>query len=325
LNVRASRRSAFTLVELLVVIAIIAILVSISIAAVMKTVQVRQRSLTQSSINSLYVALMSHQKAVIDNAKQQPSKYGQGTPAFNLAGGDPHRAQVLYIKGCLKAQFPMTYAEAITGAPAVGVPGEPAYQRLLGSTTSKNPASESAACLLMALTAVDRRGVNVSKDFMGSLQIQDSDGDGIKEIVDMWGHPVVFVRWPMPADATVADGNYNMMKSWDTAYLTEKFHDPQDPLGTLLASTTGGAANWSGVGTFTGSFHPLTTAPYYGTAPYDGKGFYCVPVIISAGQDGVLGFSNWSPANPLDISVNSAQKAPGYTDNIYSDPTKVTP
>src|SRR5262249_38967118 len=153
---------------------------------------------------------------------------------------------------------------------------------------------------LMALTALDRRGVNVSADFLGSLQKLDTDGDGIPEIVDLYGNPIIFVRWPMPADAAVADGNYNLVKSWDATYASEKFHDPQDPLGTLLANSAGGGpANWSGVGTFTGSFHPLTTAPYYGTAPYDARGFYLVPVIISAGRDGAFGLKNWSPGNPL--------------------------
>jgi type II secretory pathway pseudopilin PulG len=315
---RAVRRPAFTLVEILVVIGIILLLMALSIAAVMKVKQARERKLTQSSINSLYTAFNSHWNATIDTAKQQTGNYGPGSAVYQMAGQDINRARVIWIKMCLAQQFPARYSEAL--APCGGnIAAEASYGKILSTKTNPNynpsktnPATESAACLLMALTARDRRGVNVSKDYLGSLQMQDTDGDGIPEIVDNYGNPIVFVRWPLPTDTTQSDGNYLMINSWDATYATEKFHDSQDPIGTLQAP------NWTGSATYQSAVHPLS-------APY--PSLYVVPVIISAGPDGVLGL-NWTPGS-LDIGVNAAttnaSNDPAYLDNIYSNPTQITP
>jgi hypothetical protein len=294
-------------------------LLSISIVAVMKVKQARERKLTQSSINSLYAALNSHIKATIDDARQETGNYGPGSTVYQMAGQDVNRARVIWIKMRLAQQFPTRYGEAL--APCGGnVPGESAYGKILSPRTNPNfnpsktnPATESAACLLMALTARDRRGVNISKGYLGSLQMQDTDGDGIPEIVDNYGNPIVFVRWPMPTDITQSDGNFKMINSWDATYLSEKnLHDPQDPTGVLQAP------NWTGSAMYQGAVHPLS-------APY--PNLYLVPVIISAGPDGTLGL-NWTPGS-FDIGVNPATKNasgdPAYLDNIYSDPTQITP
>jgi type II secretory pathway pseudopilin PulG len=324
LNTRASRRSAFTLVEILVVLGIILLLLGISIAAAMKVTSARKRKLTQSSLDSLYAVLMSHQKAVIDDARQETGNYGPGSPAFEMAGRDMNRAQVIWIKKRLLQQFPTSYPEALNLNLAGSPRAEPSYTTKLSTKTNPNfnlaktkVATQSAACLLMALTARDRRGVNVSAGYLGSLQVADTDGDGIPEIVDLWGNPIAFARWPLPTDTTQSDGNYQRINSWDPNYSTKRFHDPQDPFGTLQAPTWMSSRESQ-------DFQDLIHR--FG-GPY--PGMYFVPLIASAGPDGVLGLDLSRIAGTVDMGVNptilNQRGEPAYLDNIYADPTSITP
>lgn len=279
---RNQRRAGFTLIELLVVIAIIGILASLTGAAVMKTITVRKRTFTQHTVDKLYLQVQRHMKAVIDDARTEtipPS-------VLALAGNDPNRARIVWIKLRLKQQFPQSYAEALQPAPGYINP-EPAYGKVLaGRSAAINPATESAACLLMALTARNRRGVQQDADFLSPNEKLDSDGDGIPEICDAYGNPLAFFRWPNPP---AGDPNMLMLNKpppagWNPNP-TAPFQDPQDPTGTLQGSW----GNLASVGIPT-------------------PNLYMIPVIVSAGPDGRLGLNpNMSVASTLDNQ-----------DNIYS-------
>ena len=60
-----------------------------------------------------------------------------------------------------------------------------------------NPVTESAACLYMILTqaAVFDTEPPAAADLKG-VEVADTDGDGLMEIVDAWGQPLRFYRWP---------------------------------------------------------------------------------------------------------------------------------
>jgi hypothetical protein len=60
-----------------------------------------------------------------------------------------------------------------------------------------NPVTESAACLYIILTqaAVFDTEAPASADLKG-VEVADTDGDGLMEIVDAWGQPLRFYRWP---------------------------------------------------------------------------------------------------------------------------------
>lgn len=276
-------RAGFTLIELLVVIAIMGILMSLIGAAVFKTITVRKRSFTQQSVDKLYLQLQRHMKAVIDDARTE-----QIPPAvLALAGNDPNRARIVWIKLRLKQQFPQSYAEALQPAPGYINP-EPAYGRILaGRSAANKPETESAACLLMALTARTRRGVEQSADFLSPNEKQDTDGDGIPEICDAYGKALAFFRWPTPPSG---DPNFTMLTAAPPGGVNPNpsapFQDPQDPTGTLQAGGWGGLA---GVGIPT-------------------PNQYMVPVIVSAGADGRMGLN----AN-MSVSVTLDNQ-----DNIYS-------
>jgi prepilin-type N-terminal cleavage/methylation domain-containing protein len=289
---RIRQRAGFTLIELLIVIAIIGILMSLTGAAVFKTIQVKRRSNTQQTVQKLYLQLQRQMKAVIDDARTEPVTSNQ--PLMTLAGGDANRARIIWIKMRLKQQFPQSYAEAINPAPGYLNP-EPAYGRILaGKSSANNPLTESAACLLMALTAVSRRGAQQDADFLNSLERTDTDGDGIPEICDGYGNAVAFFRWPTPGPSS--DPNYILLTTappsgWNPNP-TAKYQDVQDPTGTLQAT------GWSGAATLQGMGIPTPNR-------------YMVPVVVSAGPDGLMGI------DPNTMSVTSISQ---NQDNIYSDP-----
>jgi prepilin-type N-terminal cleavage/methylation domain-containing protein len=297
----AKPRPAFTMIELLIVIAIIAVLMSLLGAAVFKTIQARKARNTQISLNKLYAQLQRQMKAVIDDARAEYIPPN----VVALAGNEPNRARILWIKLRLKQQFPMSYAEAVN--PGGGyIAAEPAYMKILnGKSAANNPATESAACLLMALTARNRRGVQQDADFLSGLEKADTDGDGIPEIVDGYHNPVFFYRWPTPT-ATGGPGDpYVLLTSGPSTGWNPNpaatFQDPQDPNGTLQAPTGWTPSNVTGLGYF-----PIVN-------------MYMVPVIVSAGPDGILGLDPPPPGGNGTMTVTSSG---AVSDNIYSDPTQ---
>ena len=118
----------------------------------------------------------------------------------------------------------------------------------------------------------------------------------VKGLVDGWGNPLVFVRWPVYLKAA----NYGL-----TGTPQPKFNDPGDPTG-LLASPGWQAS--SGFAWFTANIHGL--APHTSGEPTTYRAF---PVIASAGQNNQLGF------NPLVVTFPNPQPSTPPTTGVTAD------
>jgi len=110
---RTSRsRPGFTLIELLVVIAIIAVLIGMSAGVYIGLISSQQSRNTRTLLTKLDTALRQQWAKAMDMARDPntpvPSSF------LTMANGDAGVARMLYIKFYMKAEFPMSYAEAQT-------------------------------------------------------------------------------------------------------------------------------------------------------------------------------------------------------------------
>lgn len=299
---RASRisRRAFTLTEILVVIAIIAVLASLTTAAVIAVVGRQKVNNTTNTIKVVNAVLQKHWQYVIDEAKQDIAN-GLVSPAVtNMAQPDStgERAQVLWIKFRLMEAFPQSYAEIGTAAappwfyqadpfgngpyiPPAQQKNIAAYQKNLASppyvAASNSATTQSAACLLMALS-VNRKGVMLTQDQIG-FAVADTDGDGVKELVDAWTKPLVFVRFDTSAGVQAVNPAASGGKN-------ATFADPIDQDGTLINAPWYSSPNAYVAPNNARLFYEskvLLSPNAIETAPGSGTANYVIPSITSTG------------------------------------------
>jgi prepilin-type N-terminal cleavage/methylation domain-containing protein len=309
-------RGAFTLVELMVVIAIIAVVISLGASATMQVITRQKTANTELTIQKVNDALKAHWQALIQKAQteQIPDNilYGDGTMQglLVMAGGDPanpdtdsmKRARLIWVKLRLKQQFPMNFMEALNptpntvkspgGKPYVLLPPAPVFVRQTPPLKASNPPQsfESSVCLLLALSQASRGVVPFDQDRFSSLEIADSQLfdptlPGLKLIVDGWGRPLAFYRWPVGGE--LAASNPNKATS---------FGDQLDPNGLLVSPRWNTPAAYSGRGgvwAFEKLCHSLHDA-----ATGKPASPYTVPVVASAGPS-----AGTKPANQPYLSV----------------------
>ncbi len=320
---RSARRAGFTLVEMLVVITIIAILLSLTTAAVLQMIGNQQAVNTKSELTTLQGQLVTAYRTTADKVRKEPiptkgamfTAYygpggGPGNPAFPgilaMAGGDPNRARVIWTKLRLKQTFPNNFSEALNPAPTlVGVPNialsyYTTKLAALGYDSSKvlpnNPSYvtqpwESSVCLLLALQRSDDGfslneadiGTGNVKDFGQTATSQKDPSSGltlnqqpIKGLIDGWGTPLNFCRWPINSPQL----NPNGAQPGDN-------NDPDDPSGLLEAPgwQNTGVALTANATAFVNLCHPL--AMHLAGQPT--KTFRITPLIVSSGPDRRLG------------------------------------
>jgi type II secretory pathway pseudopilin PulG len=117
--------------------------------------------------------------------------------------------------------------------------------------------NQGAECLYMILSRVEV-GESSALEFFNETEIGDTDGDGMPEILDGWQRPVRFVRWPVG------------LAFLNTPFVDSESLDPLDP-GRVFS--------------FLGT-----------TAGRTGLSHLVVPLVVSAGRDGVLDLALTHPA-----------------------------
>jgi prepilin-type N-terminal cleavage/methylation domain-containing protein len=295
-------RRGFTLIELLVVIGIIATLAALTIGAAFTVLTGQRSSNTEDFMRNTDKLLAQQWRKVVEDARKEDVS---NFPAILTLAGGAHqnqreRAQVLLIKFRLMEAFPQDFNEinnpwVYTAGyiPAGKQKYNAGYVQALtkGTTIANNqPQTQSAACLFLALS-VDRGVGRLDADKYPS-NILDTDNDGVKELVDNWGNPLTFIRFPIgsttnPPAATLPNPPVFVLSTGLLAELNQlnpaiksndgkglEYGDPEDPQGWLSNAAWLGSANGT---TFHQNVHTLAhKQPYF------------IPVLISNGPDGVF-------------------------------------
>ena len=212
----ARSRSGFTLIEVLVVVTLVALLTAILVPASMAVIGTSRDAATKAQLRIAGSVLSSRVAAQeISNARvplyelvilmRTMTNQAAGLPAGDkarveavrdaisarvtgIAGSDKEAQKALVKKEYFRLQFPQTWEEAeyqlaINGMPSI--------------STNQNSQTESAEVLYFVLTSGKVIGsVPLDAQVISPSLVKDTDGNGRKEIVDAWGKPVRFYRWP---------------------------------------------------------------------------------------------------------------------------------
>lgn len=112
LATHARRRDAFTLIELLVVISIIVLLIGLSSAALMKTMERQSFARTGEQVDKLQKALAAEIGEVNKKARSEPNNQY----LLEYCDGDASRARCVLLAMRQRSEFPQTFAEATTSS-----------------------------------------------------------------------------------------------------------------------------------------------------------------------------------------------------------------
>jgi prepilin-type N-terminal cleavage/methylation domain-containing protein len=275
------RRGGFTLVELVVVVSIIGVLMALGAGAAYTVMEGQRASSTEDLLRNTDKLLQENWRKVVEDARKEHDQIPDNV--VTLAGGDRNRALVIWIKLRLMEAFPQSFAEIRNPWPynqgyiPLNMQHYNASYKKAIAVTAGNPVNtESAACLYLILR--ENRGVGRLEEDKLTANIADTDNDGVKELVDAWGNPLRFIRFPI---GTSAGGGLSVQLLAELALLNpdkttkgKQFGDPQDPDGVL--STTAWLATANGK-LFAANVHKVTTPsqPFF------------THVLISNGKDGV--------------------------------------
>lgn len=276
---RRNSRAGFSLIEMLMVIGIIIFLIAISVTVIGNIVGSSRVKATRATVRKVNELLMhradSFQRWLQDSGELDTQNL-ELSGALAEAGGDEALARVLRTKQLFRDHFPQTNQEAAT------VFGTDANT----DNIDPDPATISAEMLHMFLTAGESFGVELADTEFNASEVADVDEDGLTEVVDSWGNPLRFYRWPTrlirPADEgseqapthpislniAVAELLVAALPSEDTTDVSTNplTHDPDDPLG------------------LTTSLDSAEFEPNYHT-----RDTWHAPLVVSAGGDGDLG------------------------------------
>jgi prepilin-type N-terminal cleavage/methylation domain-containing protein len=301
-------RSAFTLIELLVVITIIAILATLTLQVVGGLLSQAKDAATKATISKVQSLLNSRSQAFDRLLKRKG--YLVGTIEYSVVQQTypnlPNSTQkIIAIKNLEKKYFPQLYSDVTS-------------QFLQPNIYQKSNAT-SIEILYDFLTQSNVLGDSpLGTDSFSSAEVKDTDNDGLPEIIDGWGKPMRFYRWPTrffrsagqsPPSQASPNGFLNPISAVDLQNAQLLFstlptfsgnlandlqRDPDDPLQECL-----------------------TNFKYF-----EGNGFHTpatfhVLLVVSAGPDGQFGM--FAPEDTANFGHLGAVKDPtALADDIIS-------
>lgn len=250
------RKAAFTLTELLIVMTILAILAGLALSALSGASEQARAARTRSLVQRI--------DSII--ADKWDGYRTRAVPIKNTGYANPRAfalARLNALRELQRMELPDRATDILDGnnqraCKAGIVPSSVmnGYFRKVKAATSNNPSAwttthEGAECLYLILSSYsdgDKNGL----EFFSPSEIADTDNDGMREILDGWGTPIEFIRWP---------AGFTIQNNCVTMQTTVAAQNP-DPFDPLKADTRASDAD-------------ATNDPYA-----------IWPLVFSAGQDG---------------------------------------
>lgn len=289
------QRQAFTLIELLVVITILAIVATIGF-------QVSGALSTQARINATNVTL-----AKIDTVLRERYEAVVAITPKKLSGA----AKANFVKNALIRYMPQVDNDFDRTLNTLGYfntsdPDSPWLLKndpLSPSTalTGLDPAEllHEMVTQKAPFSATKFKLANKNPQELTPSEVGDTDGDGNLEILDAWGTPIRFYRWPTrllkPAGSTV---NGLVIVAMGRKLTSQEINvDPLDPYGLNLSENI-----------------------------YNTRNTFSRPMAISAGPDRQFGLADYTVLDSgTPIYGHLASPAvPGEYGPIYDNLTSVT-
>jgi prepilin-type N-terminal cleavage/methylation domain-containing protein len=233
LHPSAFRRPGFTLIEMLVVVGIICFLTAALVIVIPRVVNASKVASTRATIQTVDTQLNDRINGFRRWINKQNLIAGSGPPSYlvnspyaSMWSQNGAAAKILAVKYWFARSFPQQFSEVITMPPNY-------------NPASNKPTTQSAACLYMILTqtAIFDTEPPAGVDLKG-YQVADTDGDGLLEIVDAWGQPVRFYRWP----TRLTRPNYNAS---NTGAAPTGFVDVPPPQPPFTSWPTPPYTSWS--------------------------------------------------------------------------------
>jgi prepilin-type N-terminal cleavage/methylation domain-containing protein len=245
---RLVRRGSFTLVELLIVMLIVSILAALSLTALSAAAQEGKRQRVKLQIAKIDALIMEKWNSY--RFRQLPIRLPANTTPRVAA-----RTRLLALRELMRLELPDRMTDILyidTGADATVkiLPSRPAlsvrYKQLADSqltltgATYSNLRNENAECLYLILSQM-KDGDRSALSFFFESEIGDEDADGLKEILDPWGTPIVFLRWAPGYSVGIPDWTtapYGESAAYFVRYEpataqnvdSQQYPDPFDPL-----------------------------------------------------------------------------------------------
>jgi len=186
------QRSGFSLIEILVVIGLIAFLTAALVAVVPRVANASKVAATRATIKKVDELLNDRINGFRRWILRQDQAAGSGVPAYvsptilSQVNNNATLAKIIAVKQLFQANFPQTYSE---------LPQSIQLAHPRGAT--HQPVTDSAESLYLFLTQgplFDTEPPSAAD--LKAIETADTDGDGIPEIVDAWGQPLRYYRWP---------------------------------------------------------------------------------------------------------------------------------
>ncbi|NNJ26891.1 type II secretion system protein [Alienimonas chondri] len=216
-------RGAFTLIELLVVISIIAILLSLTVSVTLAFVTSAREAATQTTLAKIKGKLERRTQALrqgMETGSGNASRVGSGAAGplrlkMEMLNRMP---SYLYPRGAgpdgdfgtADDPLPLSENDHLVAL----VRGNGTVTALFDDANYRNDPTASSEALLLFLTQGETYGVaDTDEDAFKESELADADGDGLREIVDGFGNPIRFYRWPTRLIRPAPDADNNGLVS----------------------------------------------------------------------------------------------------------------